>query len=122
MSTGRRDVLWIMADKLRPQALGCHGDVNARSPRLDRVVAEGVTCEMAFANCPVCMPARAALMTGQYGHRNGLHAHGNFLPPGRRTIAHAFCEPGYRLREPERRRAKAEADSGKGTTMGERKP
>ena len=85
-----------MADQLRPQALGCHGDANARSPRLDRLAAEGVACEMAFTTCPVCMPARAALMTGQYGHRNGLRVHGDFLPPDRRTVAHAFREAGYR--------------------------
>jgi len=96
MPTDRPNVLWIMADQLRPQALGCHGDANARTPRLDRLAAEGVACEMAFTTCPVCMPARAALVTGQYGHRNGLRVHGDFLPPDRRTVAHAFREAGYR--------------------------
>ncbi|HUT37466.1 MAG TPA: sulfatase [Planctomycetota bacterium] len=96
MSTDRPNVLWIMADQLRPQALGCHGDPNARSPRLDRLAAQGAACERAFTPCSVCMPARAALVTGQYGHRNGLRVHGDFLPPDRRTIAHAFRQAGYR--------------------------
>jgi len=96
MPTDRPNVLWIMADQLRPQALGCHGNPNAVSPRLDRLAAEGVSCEAAFTTCPVCMPARAALVTGQYGHRNGLRVRGDFLPPDRRTVAHAFRQAGYR--------------------------
>ena len=90
------NVLWIMADQLRPQALGCYGDCNSRSPHIDRLATEGVTCEIAVTSCPVCMPARAALVTSQYGHRNGLRVHGDLLSPDRRTVAHAFRDAGYR--------------------------
>jgi arylsulfatase A-like enzyme len=42
------------------------------------------------------MPFRAGLVTGQYGHLNGLRVHGDFLAPGCRTVAHAFRDVGYR--------------------------
>jgi len=96
MTAERPNVLWIMADQLRYQALGCNGDPNARTPNIDRLALQGVACDLAFTPCPVCMPARAALVTGQYGHVNGLRVHGDLLAPDRPTIAHAFREAGYR--------------------------
>ncbi len=96
MLANKPNVLWIMADQLRPQALSCYADVNSLSPCLDRFASEGITCEMAVTNCPVCMPARAALVTSQYGHVNGVRVHGDFLPPDRRTVAHSFSDAGYR--------------------------
>ncbi len=96
MAPSRPNMLWIMADQLRHQALGCNGDPNARTPNLDRLAAEGTVCETAVSQCPVCMPFRAGLVTGQYGHVNGLRVHGDLLVPERRTIAHAYRDAGYR--------------------------
>ena len=96
MAKRRPNMLWIMADQLRHQALGCNGDPNARTPNLDRLAAEGTVCETAISQCPVCMPFRAGLVTGQYGHVNGLRVHGDLLAPDRRTIAHAYRDAGYR--------------------------
>ena len=96
MRSGCPNVLWLFADQLRHQALACNGDPNARTPVLDRLAAEGVACDLAVSQCPVCMPFRAGLMTGQYGHVNGLRVHGDFLAPGCRTVAHAFRDAGYR--------------------------
>ena len=96
MRSTRPNVLWIMADQLRHQALGCNGDPNARTPNLDRLAAEGVVCETAVSPYPVCMPFRAGLLTGQYAHVHGLRVHGDLLTPDRRTVAHAYREAGYR--------------------------
>jgi len=92
----RPNLLWIMTDHLRHQALGCNGDPNARTPNLDRLAAQGTVCELAFSHYPVCTPFRAGLLTGQYNHINGVRVHGDLLPPDRRTIAHAFRRAGYR--------------------------
>ena len=96
MRSDRPNVLWLFADQLRHHALACNGDPNARTPALDRLAAEGVACDLAVSQCPVCMPFRAGLVTGQYGHVNGLRVHGDLLAPGCRTVAHAFRDAGYR--------------------------
>ena len=96
MASERPNVLWIMADQLRGQALACYGDPNARTPTLDRLAAEGTVCDMAVSQCPVCMPFRAGMVTGQHNHVHGLRVHGDFLRPDRRTVAHAYREAGYR--------------------------
>lgn len=66
------------------------------TPSLDRLAAEGVRCTQAVSQYPVCMPFRAALMTGQPANLNGVERHGDFLDPSARTVAHAFGDAGYR--------------------------
>lgn len=98
MPTDRPNLLWIMCDQLRAQALGCHGDANlaGHTPHLDRLAAEGADFTLACSQYPVCMPFRGGLVTGQHAHVHGLRVHGDMLPPPERPIARAFNEAGYR--------------------------
>ncbi len=59
------NILWITAEDLSP-FLGCYGDPNAITPNLDRLASEGVLFQNAFANAPVCAPARSTIITGMY--------------------------------------------------------
>ncbi|MDA0837276.1 MAG: sulfatase [Planctomycetota bacterium] len=90
------NVLWLFADQHRYHALSSSGDPNLKTPNIDRLANEGVRCTRAYSHCPVCIPFRAGLVTGQYPTTCGVPRHGDFLHPGRRTIAHAFREAGYR--------------------------
>lgn len=58
------NILLIMTDTHRCDALRCMGADFAISPNLDRMAAEGVLYENAHTTSPVCMPARCSLMTG----------------------------------------------------------
>ena len=70
------NVIFIQADQLSARWLGCYGCTAAHTPNLDRLAAEG----MRFANCivnnPVCMPSRAATITGRSSHHNGVFYNG----------------------------------------------
>jgi N-sulfoglucosamine sulfohydrolase len=59
------NILWITAEDISPW-LGCYGDPNAITPNLDRLASEGVIYLNAFANAPVCAPARCTIITGMY--------------------------------------------------------
>ncbi len=61
----RPNILWITYEDTSP-LLGCYGDDYAETPNLDNLAAEGIVFENAFANCPVCAPARSGLITGMY--------------------------------------------------------
>jgi arylsulfatase A-like enzyme len=65
--TPRRPVnlLFIMTDQQRFDALGCAGNKVIKTPNLDRLAGEGVRFENAYTCCPVCVPARTSILTGR---------------------------------------------------------
>ena len=78
--TGQRpNVLLPMADQFRWDAIGAHGDMPIRTPNLDRLAASGVSFRRAYTEAPVCVPARATLLTGRLAHRNNVFDNGQGL-------------------------------------------
>ena len=59
------NILWITSED-NGRFLGCYGDEFARTPNLDRLAAEGILYENAFATAPVCAPARSTIISGLY--------------------------------------------------------
>jgi len=57
------NILHIFVDDLKP-LLGAYGAPLIQSPNIDRLAAEGVRFDRAFADVSVCGPSRTALMTG----------------------------------------------------------
>jgi arylsulfatase A-like enzyme len=64
-TSGKLNVVLILADDLGWADLGCYGSTFHRTPHLDRLAASGLRFTQAYAACPVCSPTRAALMTGK---------------------------------------------------------
>ena len=63
---GRPNILVILADDLGCGDLSSYGATDLKSPNIDGLVAAGMRFDSFYANCPVCSPTRAALMTGRY--------------------------------------------------------
>jgi N-sulfoglucosamine sulfohydrolase len=61
----RPNILWLTAEDMSPN-LGCYGDAEARTPRLDALARESVRYTRAFATAPVCSPSRSCLITGMF--------------------------------------------------------
>ena len=59
------NVLVLVCDHHRFDALGCLGNPLARTPNLDRLVGKSVRFENCFTQSPVCSPARHSMATGQ---------------------------------------------------------
>ncbi len=59
----RPNVLFIAVDDLAA-ALGCYGNVLAKTPHIDRLASTGVMFERAYNQLPLCNPTRASVMTG----------------------------------------------------------
>lgn len=66
----RPNILWITSEDNSPY-LGCYGDAFATTPTLDKLADEGFRYTNAYANCPVCAPARNTIITGVYAASNG---------------------------------------------------
>jgi len=50
----RPNIVVLLGDQLRAQAVGCLGDEQARTQHIDRLASEGVTLTNTFANTPAC--------------------------------------------------------------------
>lgn len=72
-SEGPLNVLLFTADDLDRNSLGCYGSgVPEITPNLDRFAGEGMRFNLAYVNNSICVPSRANLATGLYGHNNGV--------------------------------------------------
>jgi arylsulfatase A-like enzyme len=74
------NILLIVSDQQRPDLLGCLGRLPVRTPHLDGLAAEGTLFRRAYTPCPLCTPARASLLTGQYPSRHGAWSIGTDTP------------------------------------------
>lgn len=92
----RPNVVFILADDLGYGDLGCYGQKNIRTPRLDRMAAEGMRFTQYYAGSTVCAPSRCVLMTGL--HTGHCYIRGNRrdnLRPDDVTVAEIFKQGGY---------------------------
>jgi arylsulfatase A-like enzyme len=64
-SAPRPNLLFIMTDQQRFDALSIAGNEILQTPNMDRIGKEGVYFANAYSQCPVCGPARSSLMTGR---------------------------------------------------------
>ena len=66
MNPGRPNVLLVVIDQLRADALGCMGSPCAHTPNIDRLARRGVLFTRHHAQGAPCGPSRASMATGQY--------------------------------------------------------
>ena len=68
---GTPNILFLMTDQQRWDAMGCSGDW-VQTPNLDRIANEGVQFTNCVTTSPVCIPTRLSLATGLYPHNTGV--------------------------------------------------
>ncbi|WP_347838898.1 sulfatase-like hydrolase/transferase [uncultured Draconibacterium sp.] len=73
------NILWLTSEDNSP-LLGCYGDTFATTPNLDRLASEGFLYTHAYANAPVCAPARNTILTGVYACSNGNQHMRSYYP------------------------------------------
>ena len=71
----RFNVVLVLVDDLGWMDLGCQGSQLYETPRIDALAASGARFAQAYANCPVCSPSRAALLSGRNPGRVGFTGH-----------------------------------------------
>ena len=71
-SPTRLNVVWIIGEDASPH-LGCYGETTIKTPHIDALARDGIRFANALTTCPVCSPARSALITGMYQTTLGAH-------------------------------------------------
>ena len=72
-TTERPNLLLLVTDDQRWDALGAEGNPHIETPHLDRLAARGVRFTESFVTTSICAINRACLLTGQYASRHGIH-------------------------------------------------
>ncbi|MCB1119925.1 MAG: sulfatase [Verrucomicrobiae bacterium] len=70
----RPNIIYLMTDDQRADALGCMGNPIIHTPNIDRLASEAALFKNAFVTTAICMTNRACVFTGQYAARHGIWA------------------------------------------------
>jgi arylsulfatase A-like enzyme len=93
------NILLITTDQQRFDTIGLHNR-EIDTPHLDWLCEEGITYERAYADCPICMPSRATIMTGKSGTTLGLTGNKteNYPLADHATLPSLLTKHGYQTR------------------------
>ncbi len=97
------NILIILVDDLGYGDLSSYGAKDLRTPNIDNLMEAGMRFDNFYANCPVCSPTRAALLSGRYPDLVGVpgvirtHSKDNwgFLNPKTPLLSNQLKEIGY---------------------------
>jgi len=89
------NILFIMADDHSKNAISCYGNKDIQTPGLDRLADGGMRFEHALTPNSFCTPARAAVLTGKYSHRNGVTHLNQEFDGSQRTFPKLLQAAGY---------------------------
>ena len=94
----RPNIIYIMADDHTSQAFGVYGSRLAGlnpTPTLDSLAKSGMLFENCFVNNSICVPSRAAVLTGQRAQTNGVLDLEGSLPPEKQFLPMELKKLGY---------------------------
>jgi arylsulfatase A-like enzyme len=77
---GRPNILFLLADDMRADAMSCAGNPALQTPNLDALAARGTRFTNAFVTTAICCASRASFLTGEYARRSGVHDFATPLP------------------------------------------
>jgi len=94
----RPNILYIMSDDHATNAISTYGSHLTdlfKTPHIDRIAKEGIRMDRTFCVNAICTPSRASIITGQYGHINGVKTLSDPIPPKSINVAELLQKGGY---------------------------
>lgn len=91
----RPNIVIVLADQWNAQSLGYAGNTDVKTPNLDKLAQRSVVFTTAVSVMPVCSPARASLLTGQYPLTHGVFYNDRPLRNEALTLAEIYKAAGY---------------------------
>lgn len=90
------NILLILCDELRADALSCAGNAIVRTPNIDRLAAEGTRFSQCMVTQPSCTPSRASILSGCWPSTLGTRMVGCHTPDDPRFLPHVLHAAGWR--------------------------
>ena len=92
----RPNIIMILCDELRADALGCYGNSIIHTPNIDRLATMGTRFSQCMITQPTCTPSRASILTGCYPSAIRSRMVGCYTPDDDRFLPRILSENGYR--------------------------
>ncbi|NNE94178.1 MAG: sulfatase-like hydrolase/transferase, partial [Verrucomicrobiales bacterium] len=90
------NILFLLADDMRPDCIAALGNPKIETPNLDKLVGRGMTFTRATCSYPICVVSRAEILTGMHGWENGVKGfRGNAFVEGVTFWGDAMQAAGY---------------------------
>ena len=89
------NILLVIIDTIRQDALSCYGNTRQTSPNMDRLASEGMLYLHAVSPSPWTAPGIASIFTGYLPSEHGLTIESLSLDQSRETVAEVLKEAGY---------------------------
>jgi N-acetylglucosamine-6-sulfatase len=90
-----RNLIFILIDDLRYDALGYKGHPFLETPNLDALAKGGADFSNAFVTTSLCSPSRASILTGQFMHNHRVVNNQDLMPQGTLTFPQLLQRAGY---------------------------
>ncbi|HOC70919.1 MAG TPA: sulfatase-like hydrolase/transferase, partial [Candidatus Hydrogenedentes bacterium] len=91
----RPNFVFILADDVSWDDLGCYGNTGIKTPHLDRIAREGLRFQNAYMVTSSCSPSRCSMITGRYPHNHGAPELHTELPLDQVTFPQRLRDTGY---------------------------
>ena len=95
----RPNIILMMTDDQRWDAMSCAGNQVLQTPHIDRLAAGGCRFTEAFCTNSLCSPSRASFLTGLYSHAHGVTGNNAGGPPPDSHLEHFYRRRGERLED-----------------------
>lgn len=91
----RPNILLVLCDDIRWNALSCMGHPHIKTPHIDALAAEGVLFENTFCTTSLCSPSRGSILSGLYAHAHGVTNNFTEYPADMPTFPRRLQAAGY---------------------------
>lgn len=94
----RKNVLMIVVDSMRSDALGINGNPICKTPNIDSIAQDGCSFPNCFSQNSACAPSRASILTGWYPHVRGHRTFTYHIQPDEENLFKYFKRSGYMVK------------------------
>lgn len=97
-AASRPNIIVMMTDDQRSDAMSCAGNPVLQTPNMDRLAREGMRFRNMFVTNALCAPSRATLLTGRYSHAHGVVDNkARQISPDQPLLSDLLRENGYEV-------------------------
>jgi len=98
-STIKPNIIFVLTDDQRFDALGAAGNTIIKTPNLDQLAARGLLYQNAYVTTSICCVSRASILTGQYESRHKINDFGTDFSPSalQNTYPPLLKKAGYKI-------------------------